>query len=96
MSRRAAISLGLRSLGREWRSGDLAVMFIALFVAVAALTGVGFLVDRIDRAMQMQASEVLAADLRLTSPGVIGPRYADEASGGVSTARESHRSSPSC
>ena len=64
-SRRAAVLLGLRSLGREWRSGDLAVLFIALVVAVAALTGVGFLVDRIDRAMQLQASEVLAADLRL-------------------------------
>jgi putative ABC transport system permease protein len=78
-SRRAAVLLGLRSLGREWRSGDLAVMFIALFVAVAALTGVGFLVDRIDRAMQLQASEVLAADLRLTSPNVIGNRYDIEA-----------------
>jgi putative ABC transport system permease protein len=78
-SRRAAVLLGLRSLGREWRSGDLAVLFIALFVAVAALTGVGFLVDRIDRAMQLQASEVLAADLRLSSPDVITDRYDAEA-----------------
>ena len=80
-SRRAAVLLGLRSLGREWRSGDLAVLFIALFVAVAALTGVGFLVDRIDRAMQLQASEVLAADLRLTSPDPIDSRYDAEAQG---------------
>lgn len=78
-SRRAAVMLGLRALGREWRSGDLAVLFIALFVAVAALTGVGFLVDRIDRAMQLQASEVLAADLRLTSPNAIAADYAVEA-----------------
>jgi putative ABC transport system permease protein len=78
-SRRAAVLLGLRSLGREWRSGDLAVLFIALFVAVAALTGVGFLVDRIDRAMQLQASEVLAADLRLTSPDQISTTYETEA-----------------
>jgi putative ABC transport system permease protein len=87
-SRRAAVLLGLRSLGREWRSGDLAVLFIALFVAVAALTGVGFLVDRIDRAMQLQASEVLAADLRLTSPDPIKAQYDAEAQGrGMQAAR---------
>ncbi|HXC59802.1 MAG TPA: FtsX-like permease family protein [Steroidobacteraceae bacterium] len=79
MSQRAAVLLGLRSLAREWRSGDLAVLFLALFVAVAALTGVGFLADRIDRAMQLQASEVLGADLRLYSPEVIGTRYDAEA-----------------
>lgn len=76
---RAALSLGLRTLGREWRSGDLAVLFLALFVAVAALTGVGFLVDRIDRAMRLQASEVLAADLRVVSPDAIEAAYDDEA-----------------
>lgn len=76
---RAALSLGLKTLAREWRSGDLAVLFLALFVAVAALTGVGFLVDRIDRAMQLQASEVLAGDLRLQSPEVIDAAYAEEA-----------------
>jgi len=77
--KRAAVLLGLRSLAREWRSGDLAVLFLALFVAVAALTGVGFLVDRIDRAMQLTASEVLGADLRLSSPTAIGDRYEAEA-----------------
>jgi putative ABC transport system permease protein len=76
---RTALSLGLRTLGREWRSGDLAVLFLALFVAVAALTGVGFLVDRIERAMRMQATEVLAADLRLVSPDPIGAHYDEEA-----------------
>jgi putative ABC transport system permease protein len=77
--RTTALTLGLRTLAREWRSGDLAVLFLALFVAVAALTGVGFVVDRIERAMQMQASEVLAADLRLVSRDPIGPEYAEDA-----------------
>jgi putative ABC transport system permease protein len=85
---RTALSLGLRTLGREWRSGDLAVLFLALFIAVAALTGVGFLVDRIDRAMRLQASEVLAADLRLTSPETIRAAYDEEATRrGLATAR---------
>ena len=55
-------------LAREWRSGELGVLLLALTVAVAALTGVGFLVDRISAAVALQASEVLAADLRLGSP----------------------------
>ncbi len=74
-----SVPLALRILGREWRSGDLAVLFFALFVAVASLTGVGFLVDRIDRAMRAQANEVLGADLRLVSPVAIDGRYEDEA-----------------
>ncbi len=76
---RAALSLGLRTLAREWRSGDLAVLFLALFVAVTALTGVGFLVDRIERAMRLQASEVLGADLRLVSADPIGSSHDEEA-----------------
>ncbi len=55
-------------LAREWRSGELGVLLLALTIAVAALTGVGFLVSRISAAVAMQASQVLAADIRLDSP----------------------------
>jgi putative ABC transport system permease protein len=76
---RIALLLGLRTLARERRSGDLAVMFLALLVAVAALTGVGFLVDRIERAMRLQANEVLAGDLRVRSTSPLDAAYAAEA-----------------
>jgi putative ABC transport system permease protein len=58
----------MRTLLREWKSGELGVLVLAITVAVAALTGVGFLVDRIGAAVDNQAGEVLAADLRLESP----------------------------
>lgn len=74
-----ALLLSLRMLGREWRSGELGVLLLALTVAVAALTGVGFLVSRISIAVAMQASAVLAADIRLTSPQPIGKESIDEA-----------------
>ena len=78
----------MRTLGREWRSGELGVLLLALTVAVAALTGVGFLVGRVGAAVDLQASEVLAADLRLGSPQPIGQNYLDEAARrGVRTAR---------
>ena len=83
-----ALTLALRSLAREWRSGELGVLLLALSVAVAALTGVGFLVSRISTAVAMQASEVLAADVRLGSPQSIDSRYFEEAGRrGLSTAR---------
>ena len=71
--------LGLRLLAREWRSGELAVLLLALTVAVGALTGVGFLVNRIGQSVALQANEVLAADLRLESSRPVPATYLDEA-----------------
>ena len=74
-----AFLLALRTLGREWRSGELGVLSLALVIAVSALTGVGFLVSRIGAAVERQASEILAADIRLGSPRPIAPAYLQEA-----------------
>lgn len=62
------VNYALRSFGRELRSGEVLVLLAAVGLAVAALTAVGFLTDRIGRAVARQANEVLAADLRLRSP----------------------------
>ena len=83
-----ALALALRGLSRDWRSGELAILLVALTTAVAALTGVGFLVNRIAIAVDQQASEVLAADLRLGSPRPIEAAYFEEAARrGVRSAR---------
>jgi putative ABC transport system permease protein len=74
-----ALAIALRTLLREWKSGELGVLVLAITVAVAALTGVGFLVDRIGIAVDNQAGEVLAADLRLESPRPIDSTVVDEA-----------------
>ena len=82
------VRLALRMLTREWRSGELGVLLLALTVAVAALTGVGFLVSRISAAVALQASEVLAADLRLGSPQPLAQDYfAEAARRGLRSAR---------
>src|SRR5450631_363431 len=83
-----ALAIALRSLAREWRHGELAVLLVALSVAVASESGVGFLVDRIGRAIELQASEVLAADLRIESPAPIAAADAEQAQKlGLQTAR---------
>jgi putative ABC transport system permease protein len=86
-----ALRLALRALGREWRSGELGVLLLALTVAVAALTGVGFLVSRISAAVALQASAVLAADLRLGSPQPLDEAYFVEAARrGIRSARSTN------
>jgi len=66
-----AIVFALRTFPRELRSGEVIVLLAAIALAVAALTAVGFLTDRIGRAVARQANEVLAADLRLRTPDPI-------------------------
>ena len=58
-----AVVFALRSFGRELRSGEVLVLLAAVGLAVGALTAVGFLTDRIGKAVARQANEVLAADL---------------------------------
>ncbi|MGE0580850.1 MAG: ABC transporter permease [Steroidobacteraceae bacterium] len=74
-----ALSMAFRTLLREWRSGELGVLLLALSIAVSALAAVGFVVSRISAAVDLQANEVLAADLRLESPAPLGTDYLREA-----------------
>ncbi|MGH8495686.1 MAG: ABC transporter permease [Gammaproteobacteria bacterium] len=75
----SALALALKALGRDWRSGELAILVVALVVAVAALTAVGFFTDRVAQAVDRQAKEVLAADLLVRSARPIDAEYAAEA-----------------
>jgi putative ABC transport system permease protein len=70
-----ALRLGILALVRDGKSGELRVLLLALLVAVSALTAVGFFTSRVSRAVDRQAGEVLAADLRLQSPNVISREY---------------------
>ena len=74
-----ALVFALRSFGRELRSGEVLVLLAAVVLAVAALTAVGFLTDRIGKAVARQANEVLAADLRLRSQDPIPDAWREEA-----------------
>jgi putative ABC transport system permease protein len=83
-----ALRLALRSLLRDLKSGEVAVLVLALIVAVASITAVGFFTSRIAGAIERQASEVLAADLRLESAREMDPAYEEEAARrGLRTAR---------
>jgi len=72
-----ALKFAIRSFGRELRSGEVLVLLAAVGLAVAALTAVGFLTDRIGKAVSRQANEVLAADLRLRSQERVPDEWRD-------------------
>ncbi|WMW82006.1 FtsX-like permease family protein [Undibacterium cyanobacteriorum] len=59
--------LALKMTQRDWRSGELRFLLVALMVAVASLTSVGFFVDRLRAGLARDASQVLAADLLVSS-----------------------------
>ena len=52
---------------RDWRCGELRVLSAALLIAVTCVTSVVFFTDRIAQALDYQASELLAADMRILS-----------------------------
>ncbi|MBC3467987.1 FtsX-like permease family protein [Pseudomonas sp. RW10S2] len=58
-------ALALRQLLRDARASEVRVLFFALLVAVAASTAIGYFGARLNGAMQLRASEFLAADLVL-------------------------------
>lgn len=59
------------NLARDWRSGELRMIAAAVVIAVASLTSVYFFTDRVGRATELRATELLAADLVLLSPDPI-------------------------
>lgn len=61
------LTLAIRSLQRDWRSGEIRLIAIAIIIAVASLTSVSFFTDRVRQATEIQATELLAADLVLQS-----------------------------
>ncbi len=61
------LRLMLRMLLRDLRAGELTVLALALVLAVAALTSVGFLADRVQRAVEREAHQLLGGDLLLSA-----------------------------
>ena len=63
--------LALRFLRRDGRAGELTLLMFALIIAVGSSTAISLFANRINRTMNFQAAEFLAADLVLTSPDLI-------------------------
>ncbi len=73
------LSQALRMTGRDWRAGELRLLAVALVIAVAAVTSVGFFVDRLRLGLERDAAQLLAADLVLSSDQPIGEVLREQA-----------------
>ncbi|MFZ9543384.1 MAG: ABC transporter permease [Hylemonella sp.] len=58
---------GWRTLGRDLRAGELRLILLAVTLAVAALSAVGFLADRFQSGLKRDARQLLGGDVVLVS-----------------------------
>jgi len=73
------ISLALRLLLRDWRSGELSILALALLIAVASTATISLFGDRLQRTMVLQAAELMAGDLVVTSHSVLPEAWLQKA-----------------
>ena len=73
------INLATKFLLREWRSGELYILIAVIIIAIAALSSISFYTDRVARALDNQATELLGGDLMINSPSAIPQTWIKQA-----------------
>ncbi len=73
--------LGWRTLWRDVRSGDLRLLIVAVTLAVAALTAVGFFADRLKGGLERDARQLLGGDAVVSSDNPTPPVLLQKAKG---------------
>jgi putative ABC transport system permease protein len=73
------LPLAMRMLRRNWTGGELRVLLLALVIAVASVTTVGFFADRVQAALDRQANELLGGDLVVVSDHALAPAFIEAA-----------------
>lgn len=71
--------LGWRSLWRDVRAGELRLLIVAVTLAVAALTAVGFFADRLNGGLQRDARQLLGGDAVISSDNPTPQVFIDKA-----------------
>lgn len=73
------VLFSLRMTRRDWRAGELRFLLLALIVAVAALSSVGFFVDRMRAGLTRDAHQLLGADLLVGADQTLDPAWLQQA-----------------
>ena len=72
----------LRGLRQDLRSKELKWLLLALITSVSAMTSVSFLADRMHRAFEFDARQLLASDFLIASDQPLSERFLQEAQDG--------------
>ena len=72
-------TLGLKNAWRDWRAGELRLLVVAVTLAVAALTAVGFFADRLQGGLERDARQLLGGDAVVSSDRPSPPAFFEQA-----------------
>lgn len=78
-SRIGLVRQSARMTARDWRAGELTMLLLALVLAVAALSSVGFLADRLQQGLERDARRMIAADFVVRADHPVDAAFLDEA-----------------
>lgn len=88
MSAPAITSLAWRQTLRDFRAGELRLLALAVLLAVAALTAVGFFADRLNNGLTRDARQLIGGDAVIGSDKPLPPAFAEQAAAlGLKTSR---------
>jgi putative ABC transport system permease protein len=85
---RHVLALATRQTLRDFRAGELRLLVVAVMLAVAALTAVGFFADRLKNGLNRDAAQLLGGDAIVASDQPTPARFLEQArSQGLELAR---------
>lgn len=73
------IAVRARFLWRDWKGGELGVLFASLAIAVAIVTSITLFIDRLQGSILAGSSAFIGADKMLSSPEPLDPAWRTEA-----------------
>ncbi|WP_119354941.1 ABC transporter permease [Azohydromonas sediminis] len=75
----SVFALAWRQTLRDFRAGELRLLVVAVLLAVAALTAVGFFADRLSQGLARDARQLLGGDAVIASDKPLPPAFAEQA-----------------
>ncbi len=72
------VKIAIRIFLRDWRRGELLNLIFAMSLVMASVSVIYLIIDRVESATDSQASQVLGADLVITSPKPIDDSWLEK------------------